>query len=242
MAEKKKTRLTSGPVSDRILQSVYESLSIPKIIQLKTGPLVFNQDGDVAILDWYNLCYEHLDDYALLTNSSMSFYIFGSEEPAAANYTKDDAEVIGILNQLGQDRLLWLKDLIYRYHPAIRWSETKHTDPSLRFKAYLDSRKPYYSRRERPEAFLKPDYESGELHTEILRIRRMTSKGRFGTDTLTDLAIASGISIHWLLGVRLPIHCRNEFAESVFDLYTLIPQRKKDFLVQVLRELKKRGE
>lgn len=237
VAEQKKTRLTSGPVADRILQSIYDTLPIPRIIELKNGPLAFNQDGQ--LLDWYNLCYEHLDDYAELTHSSMAYYILGCTEPVIPELTDYDDEVISRLNSLDEPTLAQVKDFVYRYHPAISWAETEHTDPTVRLKDYLDSRKSPFSKRERNAAFLRPGYASEELKKEVLRIRRMSSLGRFGTDTFPELATGCGISIHWLLGVKKPIYCENEQAEALYDLFTLLPPAKQAFTMKYLRELMK---
>lgn len=227
------TRLSNGDTANRILKALYDNLPLRSLMSLRNTKLFYSNEGQY--LDWFNLCYEHIDDYAQLTNMSLSQLLFG-EEKLVPDYTQLDEIVVPMIEKMSFAECRWAEDLIYRYHPAFSWLPSLGTNPTERFNAYLSSRIPPHAKRERADNFLRPGYDTPDVTQEILRVRRMSSDGRYPTDFLPKLAVASGVSLHWIMGLREPLYFHTPDQEFLYDLFTILPLSKQKLIAEILKQ------
>ena len=236
----KSTRISNGDTANRILKALYDKLPIKTLISVRNTKIFYSNEGQY--LDWYNLCYECIDDYAQLADASLSWLILGQEN-AFPDYTKYDEKVIPMIRGLSIADCKWMEDMIMRYHPVLlTWINNLNGNPTDRFNAYLSSRRPPFVRREQASFFLRPGYDTEEVCQEILRIRRMSSDGRYTTDFLPKLAQASGVSVHWIIGLTGALYCNTPDQEEIYDLFTLLPDSKKQMVVKMLSRITAKKE
>lgn len=225
-----------GKIADNILNAL-SNCSASAIASLKNkGLLYLPKNG--GFLKYKSLYYNALDDYADASGCTIASLIFGSEDAPMPCYTPWDHYVICALNSLTAAQLKTLRTAVDDFYSCPIMASATEMSPSKRLLAILDLRFGKNLPTDIPEEEMRK-YRL-DVSQEIQRFKLKSHHSPvflFHSDYWPDLAIFSGVSVRWLLGIRKhPLYCETAAADDLFDLYTVMhPYSRKSFIGILLR-------
>lgn len=222
---------SDGIFSGNIVNALSKCEIFDIVTLKKEGLLYFSRIN--SILKYKSLFYKGIDAYADVTGCSIASFLFGSEAAPLPCYTSWDQYVIRALDSLTKSQCKSLRTAIQRLYWCPIMGTSVDVTPSKRYMAVLEMR----FGKSIPDEIPESDNRKYRLDVcqEIRRFKYASHHSPnflFHSDYWPDLAMFTGVSVRWLLGIRRhPLYCKTAYAEDLFDLYTLMhPYYRKSFI------------
>ena len=178
----------------------------------------------------------YLSDYAEAAGVPVSYLIFGKQSVPTPTHTPNDVELLWYLSRLPQNALMQIQERLHRLYPnAIYFSGLELSQPRRMFRVIKE-----YCPKNIPQlvSSLTEDgtEESLAMATELKRYiaARHTAQFTLNSDLWIPFSRRLGISLHWLLGLRLPLYGSCDLVDQIFDYYTFLPKKRQPEVFYVL--------
>ena len=153
--------------------------------------------------------------------SPKSFFIYAGLKDQS---TEEIDMLVELLDKKGLNEIISLRELFWSLMPIFEDYPIPMT-PSDKI-SKLISRK-QFTRTER----ICLEEATGKTSEELQNL------SKFPINLLTQLANATGVSVHWVLGLEdEPFYCRQKFADQVIDYYQLLPEYAKPLGLRLIKE------
>ena len=251
-----KIDFSDGYFSDNIIAALHKCPAKVWLGLKAKGLLRFNNTD--YVLSHTSFTMEGLDEYAEAAGCRVADFVFTDGYEQRLIYTAEDSFVLAALDQGFTDtELQRLSEWISRIYPnQIYDSDVKRVPSRLQLVLSLLPYGSLSANRKLQSPLGQSVIQQERVAKELERFRK-TGYGAsvvLDSNIYPDLAMLSGVSLHWILNLKTPLYCKTQIAEEIFDRYTLMqPHEQVQFLnylegllsakgdsVQSILELRKR--
>lgn len=217
----------SGDIAERIIDAIY-GLSHGAVKDLERKGYLLFRLADAQTLSSRSLRYHAISEYVKVTGRPACYFFFGSEEPVTPCYTQHDAEVIRLINQIPEEKMGIITRRLFDFFPNDTFTfDGAHVNSRLR---------KCLSRMGGALNILRMDpwktyHTDAASELERYKNAHLSKTFLFDTEIIPDIATHCGVSLHWLFALSVPLFCKSQEADNLFDYYTLLfPDEQKAFL------------
>lgn len=180
-----------------------------------------------------------VDNYIMAAKADPRDVFFRNAEDRQPAFTRYDSLVVAILDALQPYQLDALDKWLDLRYPN-RLYRLDNPRPGHRLLACFKGT-PRGTVSEQAIENLPPwKRVSPELALDIHRFtveHRWNPNHTFTTSLWLDWASFAGVSLHWIFQLSLPLYCRTQQAELIFDKYTLMAEQDQESFLSVLSVL-----
>lgn len=227
-----------GPISDRIVNAIKEC-SVAAIIDLDKAKVI-RLNKETYTLNYRSLKPENLSQYCKITGYSARYFLFGSENQVLPGFLEEEKEIFPLINALDAQMAKKVLSFMETFYPNRFYDNCSCISrPSSRLASYfsiLPKGTITFSDIEKNAKI------SVELEAELKRFRVAGQSKLFIFDSNMwfELAQYSKVSLHWMLGLTVPLFFNNQSADIIFDRYALMSAQERESFHKFMSEVVKR--
>lgn len=178
----------------------------------------------------------YLSDYSEAAGVPVSYLIFGKQSVPTPSHTPNDVELLWYLSRLPEKALLQIQERLHRLYPnAVYFGGLELSQTRRMFRVIKE-----YCPRNIPQLAAELTEEGTEeslaLAAELKRYiaAKYTAVFTLNSELWVPFSRRLGISLHWLLGLRLPLYGSCDLVDQIYDYYTLLPRKRQPEVFYVI--------
>ena len=193
--------------------------------------------GQLTHFDYKSFAPQYVDRY-LAASGVHPLDVFYESKQIRLTYTPNDDFVIAVLDDLSFYQLEEMKTLLLDFFPNSLFS-LEEIRPNKRLTTVLGTYPPGYlmPTKDMKLAEYPGKHFYRDLTPDMIRYRikhKFSPRHVFDSNLWPDWATLAGVSLHWLFHLSMPMYCKTQQADLIFDYYTLLPRKAQEQVVQIL--------
>lgn len=225
-----------GPVTDRLISVLRDrdAKAITTMVKEKKFRLFSNTENVVSVK---TLLPAHIDDYVKDTGYTVHDVFYGFGSPVETNFSENDDLVLYFLNHVEDATLERLYTYIQKMYPNSFYYIGTDFRPSQKYRQLL-LRLPRGSLSSGNKAFGMPGvgHLSEATQNDFKRYidKHLPANYTFDVNCFPEHADFIKVSLHWIWNLSVPLYCRSQIGDLIFDYYTLMQPSDQIELVRFM--------
>ena len=226
-----------GPITNRLLGALKNRDAKSIVSLFQAGKFRIYQKAEYQIMS-KSLLAAHIEDYVKDSGYTVHDIFFGYGAEVDTNYTPCDKIVLDFLAQTPDSVLETIFTNLQKLYPNDFFYYGQNFRPTQKFREAFN-RLPRGSLDKGNKAFGTPGtrHLSKEAQEDIghyLKNHKVASY-TFNTNCMPEYAQFLGISLHWFWNLTVPLYCKSQVADLIFDYYTMMqPRCQAEFVYFIL--------